>query len=167
MPGRLLSPARSSPTCCRPSCSAPSGRARPSAVRALPSGSGSIAANIDLGVGGTATFTISAVVSPAATSTLSNTATIAAPSGVTDSFTSNNTATDTDTLNPEADLSITKTDGRTDAQPGDVLTYTIVATNAGPSAVFGAPVVDTLPGGLTAATWTCVASGGATCVAVG
>ena len=130
-------------------------------------GSGNIAANIDLGVGGSATFTINALVSPAATSTLANTVTIAAPSGVTDAFASNNTATDTDTLNPEADLSITKTDGRSGAQPGDVLTYTIVAANAGPSAVFGAPVVDTLPSGLSAATWNCVASGGATCVASG
>ncbi len=130
-------------------------------------GTGNIAANVDLMVGGSATFTITALVSPAATSTLANTATIAAPSGVTDVFPSNNTATDTDTLNPEADLSITKTDGRTDAQPGDILTYTVVASNAGPSAVFGAPVIDSLPGGLSAATWTCIASGGATCVASG
>ena len=131
------------------------------------SGSGNIAANIDLAVGGTATFTIDATVSPAATSTLTNTVTVAAPVGVTDPVAGNNAATDVDTLNPEADLSITKTDGRTSAQPGDAITYTIVVANAGPSAVIGAPVVDTLPSGLAAASWTCTSSVGASCVGSG
>ena len=115
----------------------------------------------------TATFTISATVSSAATSTLANTVTIAAPGGVTDPVAGNNTATDTDTLNPVADLSITKTDGLSSAQPGDPMTYTIVVGNAGPSAVTGAPVIDALPAGLAAATWTCAPSSGATCAASG
>ena len=40
---------------------------------------------------------------------------------------------------------------------GDVYkrqTYTIVASNAGPSAVTGATISDLLPGSLTGATWT-------------
>ena len=131
------------------------------------SGTGNIAASIDLAVGGTATFTIDATVSPVASSTLANTVTIAAPSGVTDPVAGNNTATDTDTLNPEADLSITKTDGRVSAHPGDAITYTIVVANAGPSAVIGAPVVDTLPAGLGAASWTCTPSVGASCAPSG
>jgi uncharacterized repeat protein (TIGR01451 family) len=131
------------------------------------SGSGSIASNIDLAVGGSATFTISATVSPAVTSTLANTVTITAPAAVTDPVPGNNTATDTDTLNPQADLSITKTDGRSAAQPGDPISYTIVVTNAGPSAVSAAPVSDTLPAGLASASWACVPSAGATCAASG
>ena len=131
------------------------------------SGSGDIVANIDLAVGGTATFTISATVSPTATSTLANTVTIAAPGTVIDPVAGNNTATDTDTLTPIADLSITKTDGLSSAQPGDPITYTIVVGNAGPSAVTGAPVIDALPAGLSAASWTCAPSSGATCVASG
>ena len=131
------------------------------------SGSGNIAASVDLAVGGTATFTINATVSPSATSTLANSVAIAAPVGVTDPIPGNNSATDTDTLNPEADLSISKTDGRLSAQPGDPITYTIVATNDGPSAVVDAPVVDALPAGLTAASWTCAASAGASCDASG
>ncbi len=130
-------------------------------------GTGNIAANIDLAVGGTATFTISATVSPSATSTLANTVDVAVPSGVTDPMAGNNTATDTDTLNPEADLSISKTDGRISAQPGDAITYTLVAANAGPSAVVGAPVIDALPAGLSAASWTCAPSAGASCPASG
>ena len=131
------------------------------------SGTGNLAASVDLPVGGTATFTIDATVSPAATSTLANTVSIAPPSGVTDPVAGNNTATDTDTLNPEADLSISKTDGRVSAQPGDAITYTIVVANAGPSAVIGAPVVDTLPAGLGAASWTCTPSAGALCAPSG
>ncbi len=56
---------------------------------------------------------------------------------------------------PQADLRISKTDGQTTAVPGTLLTYTIVVTNAGPSAVTGATVSDTLPAQLTGASWTC------------
>ena len=45
-----------------------------------------------------------------------------------------------------ADLSITKSDGQTTAVPGTPVTYTIVATNAGPSPANGAMVTDTPPG---------------------
>jgi uncharacterized repeat protein (TIGR01451 family) len=59
-----------------------------------------------------------------------------------------------------ADLAITKTDGVTTATPGGSLTYTITASNAGPSNAPGATVADTLPAALTG-TWTCVGAGGA------
>jgi uncharacterized repeat protein (TIGR01451 family) len=48
-----------------------------------------------------------------------------------------------------ADLSITKTDGVTSTTPGATLTYTITVSNAGPDAVTGATVADTLGAGLT------------------
>jgi uncharacterized repeat protein (TIGR01451 family) len=66
-----------------------------------------------------------------------------------------------------ADLAITKTDGSLTAVPGAAVTYTIVASNAGPSAVTGAPVTDTLPAAVTGATWTCTASAGSACPASG
>src|SRR5262249_54072726 len=66
-----------------------------------------------------------------------------------------------------ADLSITKTDGSATAVPGNPVTYTIVASNAGPSTVTGATVTDALPATLTGATWTCVGAGGGTCTAAG
>src|SRR5690606_34877665 len=60
-----------------------------------------------------------------------------------------------------ADLSISKTDGATSATPGNPISYTIVAGNAGPSAVTGATVTDTIPAAITGATWTAVYAGGA------
>ena len=91
---------------------------------------------------------------------------MAAPAGVTDPNAGNNSATDSDTLSAPADLAITKTDGVTTATPGGSVTYTIMATNAGPSDVTGATVADTFPASLTC-TWTCVGAGGGTCTAAG
>ena len=61
------------------------------------------------------------------------------------------------------DLSITKTDGQTTFEPGQVLDYTIVATNNGPTTATGATVTDTFPVGLTGVTWTCVGGSGGAC----
>ena len=70
-------------------------------------------------------------------------------------------------LGPLADLSITKTDGQATATPGTSVTYTIVASNAGPESVSGAPVTDAPPVALTNVTWTCSASVGSSCPASG
>ncbi len=67
----------------------------------------------------------------------------------------------------QADLSITKTDGISTVAPGGSVTYTITASNAGPSPVTGATVADVLPASLTNATWTCAGAGGGTCTASG
>ena len=130
------------------------------------SGNGNINDTVNLPVGGSVTYTVLAAVSAAATGTLSNTATVAAPAGVTDPNPANNSATDTDTIVRIADLAITKTDGVTTATAGGGVTYTIVASNAGPSAAVGATVADTFPAVLTG-TWTCVGAGGGTCTASG
>src|SRR5262245_54903131 len=76
-----------------------------------------------------------------------------------------NNATDTATLAPSADVSITKTDGVTTATPGGSTTYTITASNAGPSST-AATVADTFPAALTCP-WTCVSASGGTCTASG
>jgi uncharacterized repeat protein (TIGR01451 family) len=60
-------------------------------------------------------------------------------------------------------LSITKTDGQASAVPGQPLTYTIVVSNAGPSAVTDATVTDILPEPLTGVSWTCAGSSGGVC----
>ncbi len=62
------------------------------------SGTGDIDALVDLPVGATVTFSITAIVSEGATGDLVNTATVAAPSGVTDPTPANSAATDTNTL---------------------------------------------------------------------
>ncbi|HEV7508554.1 MAG TPA: fibronectin type III domain-containing protein, partial [Thermoanaerobaculia bacterium] len=130
------------------------------------SGSGNINGTVNLPSGGNVTYTASCTISGAATGTLSNTATVTAPAGVTDPNPGNNSATDSDTIGLSADLSITKTDGVTTATPGGSVTYTITASNAGPSTATGATVADTFPASLTC-TWTCVGAGGGTCTASG
>src|SRR5207237_602180 len=73
----------------------------------------------------------------------------------------NNSATDTDTVNLVADLSITKTDGVATVTPGTSTMYTIVVNNNGPSSVTGATVSDILPASVGSDTFTAVGSGGA------
>jgi len=79
---------------------------------------------------------------------------------VVDGFGLAGTATTSLTITPWADLAITKTDGLTSAIPGQVLTYTIVASNNGPSDDPSVSVTDTFPANL-ACTYTSVAAGGA------
>ena len=127
------------------------------------SGSGNLSTTANLLAGGTVTYTVNATVAASATGSITNTATVAAPGGVTETNLTNNTATDVDSTNPTVDLAISKTDGVATAIPGQTLVYTIVATNAGPSNVTGAPVVDTFPAELTNVAWTCSASSGSFC----
>ncbi|HEX8560591.1 MAG TPA: DUF11 domain-containing protein [Pyrinomonadaceae bacterium] len=65
---------------------------------------------------------------------------------------------------PAPSLSVTKTDGVTNTYQGASLSYTVVVTNGGTYAVT-ASVTDTIPAGLTGATWTCAASAGSSCAA--
>lgn len=58
-----------------------------------------------------------------------------------------------------ADLSITKTDNLASVNAGAPVSYTIVVSNAGPQAVSGATVTDTLPAVLSSVTWTCAPAG--------
>ncbi len=80
-------------------------------------------------------------------------------------------ATDSDTLTPQSNLEITKTDNLGGssingtvgtAAAGQSITYTVVVTNTGPSDAVGALVTDALPGSLTGATFTATSTGGAT-----
>jgi uncharacterized repeat protein (TIGR01451 family) len=131
------------------------------------SGSGNINDAVNLPKTGSVTYTASCNISTTATGTLVNTATVATSAAVTDSTPGNNTATDTDTLTPQANLGITNTDGVTSAIPGGSVTYTITASNtSGPSAAPGSNVSDTFPASLTC-TWTCVGASGGTCTASG
>ncbi|MEI8229275.1 MAG: FG-GAP-like repeat-containing protein, partial [Planctomycetota bacterium] len=95
-------------------------------------------------------------ISPAATTSLSNTATVAAPVGTFDPNLANNSATDVDTATPICDLSILKTDGTTTYVPGRTTFYTITVTNGGPSFLAGGRLTDTFPASITGATWVAV-----------
>ncbi|HEY0553095.1 MAG TPA: hypothetical protein VGG20_02455, partial [Thermoanaerobaculia bacterium] len=130
-------------------------------------GSGNIDRTVNILAGGTITYTATATLSSAATGTLANTAAVQAPAAVPDPVAGNNSATDTDTLTPQADLAITKTDGKTTAVPGASVTYTITVANNGPSNASGVTVADSFPGILSGITWTCTASAGSHCTASG
>ncbi len=127
-------------------------------------GAGNINQSVGLPPGGSVSYTASCTISASATGSLSNTATVVGAIG--DSDPANNSATDTDTLTPMADLSITKNDGVASVFAGGNTTYTIVASNSGPSNATGATVNDTFPASLTC-TWTCVGASGGTCTATG
>ena len=62
---------------------------------------------------------------------------------------SNNSVTVDTTVSFESDLEVTKTDSSDPAGTGSLLTYTLTATNQGPSNATGVVIQDTLPGGVT------------------
>jgi uncharacterized repeat protein (TIGR01451 family) len=114
-------------------------------------------------LGQSLTYVSACSVSSSATGTLTNVASVSVPPDVVDPNPTNNSASDTDVLTPRADLRVTKTDGQPHATPGGGVTYTIVASNPGPSDAPGATVLDTFPGSITGVTWTCTPSGNAGC----
>ena len=121
---------------------------------------------LDLPPGAVATYLVTMTVPAGFTGDLTNTVTITPPITINDSNAANNTATDVDQA-ASADLSITKTDGVTQYAPGDTLTYTIVASNAGPGSADNAVFTDPAVSGLTAGSVTCgSAAGGAACPVV-
>ena len=129
----------------------------------------------DLGIlpnAGVATITVSATVpeaAPAGNDVLSNTATVTSPD---DPDSSDNTATETTSVERSADLVVGKSVSPLTATAGDPITWTITASNLGPSVASDVSLTDSLPAGLVAATvmassdrGTCVV--GATDVACG
>ena len=86
-----------------------------------PAGTGNVNDTVNMDVGASIVYTVTATVSPAARGVLTNTATVSLPDGVTDSNPTNNSATDTDTLTPEVDLTVTKTDGVDEVSSGGQL----------------------------------------------
>ena len=113
---------------------------------------------------GSVTFTVNATIAGGASGTISNTANIAAPAGVTDPTPANNSATDSDTVAAATNLALAKTVGSATYTPGDVGTYSITLTNSGPSNANNVTITDNLPSGVTlTANVTCAATGAATC----
>ena len=114
-----------------------------------PSGAGNISDVVSLAAGGAATYVVTGTLAPAATGTLTNTVTVAVPSGTHDPSPANNAATDIDILTPETDLSLTKTDSADPVAPGDPFVYTLAARSNGPSNATGVNLTDVLPGGVS------------------
>ncbi len=115
---------------------------------------------VNLPAGSSMTYTVVAQVASSATGDLTNTVTITAPAGITDPTPGNNSASDTDTQNSQADLSITKSDGVTVAVAGESVTYSITVRNIGPSDAPNSVINDTLPAQISSWSWVCSASTG-------
>lgn len=117
------------------------------------------------GEGRSLVLTINGSVSPEATGSISNTASVVVPPG-TDLVNTNqnaSSASDSDQLSPLTDLSITKVPASATAIAGTSISYRIEVVNNGPSTATGANVVDTVPAGLQGVTWTCQAAAGSSC----
>ena len=137
-------------------CSASPGSSCPA------TGSGNLAVSVHLLANGSATFSLTGTVAADADGTLTNTATVLSPGGVSDPDPSNNSASDSTAITPLVDLSVTLDDGRASAVPGLELSYQLVARNAGPRTADGVQLSSTLAPGLSCA-WQCAPSGGASC----
>ncbi len=97
----------------------------------------------NLNVGTAATVTLE--VTPTVSGRVVNTASVTADEPDPDP--TNNTATATNGVNP-VDLALTKTAAPNPAHSGDLITFTLVITNHGPSSATGVVVTDTLPGNM-------------------
>ena len=109
---------------------------------------------MSFGPGGYLNLVITGTLRPDATGTLTNTAKITPPADVSDSNLGNNSSTDSDPIvassNPMADLQISTSDGVTQVNTSQALSYTVWVTNAGPMAVAGVQITDVLPSGYQA-----------------
>ncbi|MBO9583913.1 MAG: DUF11 domain-containing protein [Flavobacterium sp.] len=101
----------------------------------------------NLANGANATLTIVATVVPSAPNNYANTVTISG--NEPDPTTPNNTSTSTPIPIASADLSVVKTANIADPIVGTNITFTIRATNNGPSNATGVSVAETLPSGYT------------------
>ncbi len=115
----------------------------------------------DLAAGASVVVTIDVTVDPAATGTITNTATVSG--NETDPDPSNNTDTEPTAVNPEADLEIVKTASPDPVAAGEALTWTLTVTNNGPSDATGVVVDDVLPPEVTVTAISAPCAGGFPC----
>jgi uncharacterized repeat protein (TIGR01451 family) len=104
--------------------------------------------NIETGTANALTATLQFTVNATASGTITNTASI--PNNIPNETVTTNNSDGVDiTVAPRAELFLTKTVNRTEAQAGSQLTYTITVTNEGPSPAQAVTLTDTLDPGLT------------------
>lgn len=124
----------------------PAGTTFVSASTGCSASTGSITCNLNtIGAGSSVVATL--VLRTSGSGIITNTAIVT--SATFDPNTNNNTAAQNATINPKADLSITKSGSPNGVLVGQNLTYGISVTNIGPSAATDVVVTDMLPAGVT------------------
>ena len=119
------------------------------------SGSGDIHDTVTMPVGSTITYTVTGTLDPTATGMLSNTATVSLPANDVDTNPANNSSTVTQTINSEADLSITNSANPVSVTAGGTVTYTLAANLlGGNSNALQVVLTDTLPAQTTFVSFT-------------
>jgi uncharacterized repeat protein (TIGR01451 family) len=109
---------------------------------------GTVTVNVgSLADGAAATATILVTMNPGTRGTITNTAVIRG--NQPDPNMANNTSTITTQVNPQADLAIVKSASPSPVLAGNALTYSLAATNLGPSNATEVTITDTLPAGVT------------------
>lgn len=105
--------------------------------------------NLAVGVGSQTTITIIGVVLAATQGNFTNVATISATDTATnvETITTNNTSSIAANAPRTVDLTVLKS-GPTTAVSGNTITYTMTATNNGPSDAIGVHIVDNIPDGI-------------------
>jgi len=127
--------------------------------------SDAVSIEVDLAPDASGIVSYGAMVHPAARGDLINLATLEAAAGE-DPDGANDSETDTTKVVAVSEIAIEK-NGPADAVAGEIITYEIVATNAGPSDALGAVIADTPPPVLTDIEWSCTATDGSICPASG
>ena len=100
-----------------------------------------------LPAGGDATRTITVRVDPGAVGTLTNAAEV--DSATTDPDPGDNESTANTDVTSQADLSLAKSVSPADAEPGDVVTYSMTVRNDGPISAHDVVLADTVPAGVS------------------
>lgn len=109
------------------------------------SGTGSINALVTIPANQEVVFTVTATINPAATGTLVNTVSAFSPPTINDPVLTNNLATDTDTLAPRSELSMTVTANPSPVDEDANLTWVITVSNGGESTATAVRVTFPLP----------------------
>jgi len=132
------------------------------------SGSGNwINKTLNLPVGSSVTFTVTGDLVSTATGNLVSTVGVATPDGINELTPTDNTSTLSTPISVRGDLAITRMSNPAVPQAGQPITYTLTVTNAGPSTVVGATVVNIFPISVTNVIWNCGATSGSACPSSG